>query len=102
MNRVAVIGDSTSIMGFKPLGVSAFSLSVPEQISEIWPQVLEGEYAVVLMTEPVFAVAQPLIKEIEGRLIPAVVAIPSTAGTTGAGRQYIKALMERAVGTSLK
>ena len=86
---MAVIGDSTSVLGFKPIGVDTFSVDEPGEVDEIWESVLAGDYAIVMMTEPVFEAARALIKQIETRPVPAVLAIPSTAGTTGAGRRYI-------------
>ncbi|MDP1808814.1 MAG: V-type ATP synthase subunit F [Actinomycetota bacterium] len=102
MPKLAVIGDSTSVLGFKPIGVDAYSLDDPQEVSEIWPSVVAADYAIVFMTEPIFEAALPLIKQIEARSTPAVLAIPSTAGSLGAGQRYIKDLMERAIGASIK
>lgn len=102
MSKIAMVGDSTSLLGFKPIGVDAFKLNDPNDIDELWPAVLAGDYAVIIMTEPIFEAAAHLLKEIETRPTPAVLAVPSTAGSTGAGRRYINKLMERAVGASIK
>ena len=102
MSKMAVLGDSTSVLGFKPIGIATYALDDPAEVAEIWPAVLAGDYAIIFMTEPVFEAAQPLIKQIETRTTPAVTAIPSTAGSIGAGRRYIKALVERAIGASIK
>jgi V/A-type H+/Na+-transporting ATPase subunit F len=102
MPKMAVVGDSTSIMGFKPLGLDTYALNDADRISALWPQLLQDDYAIVLMTEPVFEKAQALLKQAETRVTPAVIAIPSTAGATGGGRRYIQGLMERAIGASIK
>jgi len=102
MPKMAVIGDSTTVLGFKPIGVDAYSLDDPLEVAGIWASVVAADYAIIFMTEPVFEAAQPLIKQIEARPTPAVLAIPSTAGSLGAGRRYIKDLMERAIGASIK
>ena len=102
MSKMAVIGDSTSVLGFKPIGVATYSIDDPAEVADIWPSVLAADYAIIFMTEPVFEAAQALIKQIEAKPTPAVTAIPSTAGSIGAGRRYIKALVERAVGASVK
>lgn len=102
MPKLAIIGDSTSVLGFKPIGVDAYSLDDPSDIGEVWESVMAADYAIVFMTEPVFEAALPLIKEIEERPTPAILAIPSTAGSTGSGRRYIKDLMERAIGAGIK
>jgi V/A-type H+/Na+-transporting ATPase subunit F len=102
MPKIAVVGDSTSIMGFKPLGLDTYALDTVDEIDALWPEVLKGDYAIILMTEPVFGQAQPLLRQLETRVTPAVIAIPSTAGATGAARRYIQGLMERAIGASIK
>lgn len=99
MYKMAVIGDSTSILGFKPIGVTAYSLDNPGDIIDLWPEIIEKEYVIIFMTEPVFEAAKPLIRSIEDQPVPAVLAIPSTAGSTGIARQYMEDLIERAIGT---
>ncbi len=102
MSKLAVIGDSTSVLGFKPIGAETYALDDPADVADLWPDVLGADYAVIFMSEPVFEAALPLIREIETRTTPAVTAIPSTAGAVGAGGRYIRALVERAIGASIK
>ncbi len=102
MSKIAVVGDLPSILGFKSLGIDTYQVATPWEVVELWPTVLDSNYAVIMLTEPVFEAALDLVKKLEARVTPAVLAIPSTAGTTGAGKRYIRDLTERAVGAVIE
>lgn len=102
MSKIAVIGDATSVLGFKPLGIDAYRVVDPGDVVELWPTVISLDYAVIMMTETVFEAARDLVEDLESRVTPAILAIPSTKGSSGVGKEYITALMEKAVGTSMK
>lgn len=102
MSKIAVVGDLGSILGFKSLGVDTYQVGAAGEVVELWPTILASDYAIIMMTEPVFEEAMALIKKLEARVTPAVLAIPSTAGTTGAGKRYIRDLTERAIGAVIE
>ncbi len=52
--KVAVVGDGTSVAGFRPLGFEVFSVREPADARDLWGKLTGGEYAVVLVTEPVW------------------------------------------------
>lgn len=100
MSRVAVVGDSTSVLGFRALGVDTYSLDQPEEVVELWPTLVRQEYAVIFMTEPAYQAAGELIAQVEEAITPAVTVIPPTSGPTGVGRRRLSTLVERAIGSS--
>ena len=53
MSRIAVVGDATSVAGFRPLGFATFAVERPEEARELWPRLSSGEFGVVFVTEPV-------------------------------------------------
>ena len=58
------MGDSTSVAGFRPLGFDVLALDEPADARELWGELAAGEYAVVLVTEPVWAEIADLAAEV--------------------------------------
>lgn len=101
MSKVAIMGDKTSVLGFKALGLDTYSLIRPEDGRELWPQIKEQDYGVIFVTEPVYEVMEDLFKEVSEQVTPAVVIIPATTGGIGLGMEKIRRIIERAVGADI-
>lgn len=99
MSNIAVIGDSTTVLAFRSLGVAAYAFDEPEEIIELWPDILEEGYVIIMMTEPIFEAARALIGPLAERFSPAVMPIPSVSGSEGAGRRQIQNLVEMVMGS---
>ena len=80
--RVAVVGDATSVSGFRPLGFAVYALDRPEEARTLWHELGSGFYAVVFVTEPVFEQIEDLAAEIH-RDLPTLMKF---ARIWGAGR----------------
>ena len=101
MSKVAIVGDKTSVLGFKALGLDAYPLVRAEDGRGIWDQIREQDYGVIFVTEPVYEVMEDLLKEVAEQVSPAVVVIPATTGGTGFGMEKIRKIIERAVGADI-
>ena len=101
MYKVAVIGDRDSIYGFAALGLDTFPVAEPSAAAKQFRQLVEGNYAVIYITE---ALAQQLASELERyRLapLPAIIPIPGVSGNTGMGIRSVKKSVEQAVGSDI-
>ncbi len=101
MARIAIVGDSTSVAGFRPLGFAVFPVERPEDARDLWADLVAGEYGVVFVTEPVYAAVEDLAAEAIERPIPAVTIIPGAGSSGGVGGEKINRAIERALGTSM-
>lgn len=101
MSKIAIIGDSTSVAGFRPLGLAVFAVSQPDDARELWRDVSGGEYGVVFMTEPVYEALSDLIAEIADSPVPAITVIPGAGSAGGVGEAKLNRAIERALGTSM-
>lgn len=97
--KVAVVGDATSVSGFRQLGFSVYALEVPTQARQIWPDLISGGYGVVLVTEAVFEVVEDLVQQGTDRPLPAITVIPGAGSEGGVGQARLDAAIERALGT---
>jgi vacuolar-type H+-ATPase subunit F/Vma7 len=101
MARVAIIGDSTSVAGFRPLGFAVFPVREPEAARALWDGLLTGGYGTVFVTEPVYAALEDLIAEVVDRPLPAVTVIPGAGSAGGVGEAKLERAIVRALGTSM-
>lgn len=99
--KVAVLGDRSSVSGFRPLGFAVFPLDVPAQAREFWPRLTGGEYGVVLVTEPVYEEIDDLVAEVADQALPAVTVIPGAGSEGGVGEKKLARAIERALGTTV-
>ncbi|HEY5467646.1 MAG TPA: V-type ATP synthase subunit F [Coriobacteriia bacterium] len=99
--KVAIVGDTTSVAGFGPLGVAAFGVDDPSAARDLWPQLSGGEYGIVFVTEPVYAAIQDLAAEVADQSVPAVTVIPGAGSPGGVGREKLDRAIVRALGTTV-
>ncbi len=97
--RIAVVGNATSVAGFRPLGFAVWALEVPAQAHDIWPELVGGQYGVVLLTEEVFEEVGDRVRARVDEPLPAVTVIPGAGSEGGLGQARIDAAIERALGT---
>lgn len=99
--RIAVMGDATSVAGFRLLGFSAIALERPDDARERWQEVVSGGYGAVFVTEPVYAAIEDLVAEMADAPVPAVTVIPAAGSAGGVGAAKLDRAIERALGTSV-
>lgn len=101
MAGIAIVGDATSVAGFRPLGFAVFPVEEPVAAREAWPTLVSGEFAVVFLTEPVYAELEELISEVGDKPVPAFTVIPGAGSKGGVGEAKLARAIERALGTSM-
>lgn len=99
--KIAVIGDSNSVMIFKVLGFYVFPI---EECADIGKQIKELEhnkFSVVYITENIAAGIESIIDEYKDKSFPAIIPIPNKNGSLGIGKKGIKKNVEKAVGADI-
>ncbi|TLM73691.1 MAG: hypothetical protein FDZ70_07505 [Actinobacteria bacterium] len=99
--RAAVVGDATSVAGFRPLGFAVFPVERPADARALWERLAGGEFAVVFVTEPVYDAVAELVAGVADRPVPAVTVIPGVGSPGGVGEAKLSAAIERALGTKV-
>jgi len=108
--KIAIIGPSDIVSGFKALGVDIFDAHTAEealhQLKTIKKNTLDtqsdNKYAIVCIIEDLMVSVNQTeyAKIVEGPL-PAVVILPGPEGSKGFALQRLRRLAERAVGSSI-
>ncbi len=99
MGRVAIVGDATSVAGFRPLGFAVFPIDRPLEARELWGELAGGTYSVVFVTEPVYEAIEDLAAQTTDSPLPAVTVIPGVGSSGGVGEAKLARAIERALGT---
>lgn len=101
MYRIAVLGDYDSIYGFATLGLETFPVSDPEYGAAQLKRLVEGNYAIVYITESLAAELGKEIEKYKALMTPAIILIPGVNGNTNAGVKGVKKSVEQAVGSDI-
>ena len=92
MYRIAVIGGSDTVIGFKALGRDTFPVNSAEEASAAFKQVFQGDvpYAIVYIEETWAQELQPAIHKFRSDPQLAIILIPGREGSLGLGRPALK------------
>lgn len=101
MYKIAVMGDTDSVLGFKALGLEVCPVAAPEEGREVLHRMAKEDYAIIYMTEQLAAQLQPEIARYKDALTPAIILIPGKEGPLGIGMNNVKTAVERAVGADI-
>ena len=101
--RLVCVADEDTVRGFRLAGVPGRAVSGPGEASEAIAWALEGpECGLLILTEEVCACLGPQVEALRTeRSRPILVEIPGPGGPR-AGRESLRLLVQRAVGTSLE
>ena len=96
-DKIAVIGDKDCVFVFKGLGVDVFSYTHPHKVRKIVKELVEKNYAIILITEREAEAAD--VFDIPGAgPYPIIVPIPNGIGKSGYGLSRVQKNIAKAVG----
>ncbi|HZW49216.1 MAG TPA: V-type ATP synthase subunit F [Bacillota bacterium] len=101
MYKIGLIGDRDTIMGFRALGLDTYEVITREDTIEAMNQVMNNDYALIFMTERIFALIPDLLREYRDRSLPVINIIPDNRGNLGLGMKRMRSMVEKAVGADI-
>lgn len=101
MNRIGIIGDADSVIGFKAFGLDAFACRTGDEASEVLHRIVKEDYGIIFITEGLYFEIEDDVDKYEDMMIPAIVSIPGREGSQGTGFSKIKKAVEKAVGVDI-
>lgn len=105
MYKIAVVGGSDSVIGFRALGLDTFAVDNGEEARRVLHQLTRpgdgDEYAIIYMEETVAAPILDEIRKFDERLSPAIILIPGRDGPVGLGQNALQEAVEKAVGSDI-
>ncbi len=101
--KVAMIGDWTSVVGFKAVGVEPYIAVRPEDGPEVWNSLPRERYGVIIITEPVYEVLRDSIADfLTSEGLPVILPIPAISGSLGIAKAGARKRVEKALGSVIK
>lgn len=105
MFKIAVVGGSDSVIGFRALGLDTFAVDSGEEARRVLHELTRpgggDEYAIIYMEETVAAPILDEIRKFDERLSPAIILIPGRDGPVGLGQSALQEAVEKAVGSDI-
>lgn len=101
MYKVGVIGDHSSVLGFKALGLDIFPAKDLSDGRKVLNRIVKEKYAMIYITEKLYKDMAEEVEKYKDLLIPAIIPIPGIDGSHGMGMANLKKSVERAVGADI-
>jgi len=101
MNKIGVIGDRDSIIGFRALNMTVLEAADAAEAGHHLKNLVQENFAVIFITEALAEGNQEFLKSLRSQRLPAIIPIPSLLGTTGLGMRQVHESVRRAVGINL-
>lgn len=101
MNKIGIIGDADSVLGFKAFGLEAHVVKNADEASDVLRRAIKEEYGIIFITEKYYKELDDEINRYAELRIPAIVAIPGSDGSYGIGLSNVKHAVEKAVGADI-
>ena len=103
MYKIAVMGGSDTVMGFKALGLDTYPVSGDTEAKQVFSKLtaLEEQYAVIYLEENLSKVLAPEISRLTEKITPAIILIPGRDGSQGLGLTALHESVLRAIGTDI-
>lgn len=101
MNKVGVIGDKDSVLGFRALGLSVFTPEEDIEIRKTIETMVKDEYGVIFITEEYAKRVEETIDRYDNSVTPAIILIPSNKGSLNIGKDRIITNVEKALGSNI-
>ncbi len=101
MNKIGIIGDTESTLGFLAVGFSVFPVSSGEEAAKTLVKLASEGYAIIYITEDLACEITDTISRYKDSPTPAVIMIPGKSGSRGVGMHNIRKSAERAIGADI-
>lgn len=99
--KIAFLGDTDSVLGFKALGVETVVPKNEADARTEFARLVKEKTSIIMITEDMMDCLQEQIEETVLAVIPSVVVLPGIKGTQKRGEDTIRELIIRAVGVDL-
>lgn len=100
--KIAIVGSADAVLGFRAVGADAVAVTDKADAEEKVTALYNSEdYAALFITEDWADEIRELLQALPPKALPAIVAVPSQAGSTGAGLYNLKKIVEQAVGSDI-
>lgn len=101
MSKVAVMGHRDAVLGFKASGAVTFPVDNLDQAREALKTVVDGDYAILLVTEELAESLKTELSPLYEGSKPVITILPDARKPRGLAMELLKKRVERAVGANI-
>lgn len=101
MYKIAVMGDSDSVLGFKALGLDVYPVESVDEARKTLHRLAKESCAIIYVTEQLAAQMPDDIDRYKDAVMPAIILIPGKDGSLGIGQENVTKSIIRAVGADI-
>jgi vacuolar-type H+-ATPase subunit F/Vma7 len=94
--EIAVVGDADTVLGLGAMGTRSFILETESRADEVGQNLLDGGFAVILITEEAGKLMGERLAHLEAQAV--VIPITSCRTRRPLGLESLESLIERAIG----
>jgi V/A-type H+-transporting ATPase subunit F len=117
---IAIVGNKDTILGFKALGLKTFDANSAEEATKVLYKLkaeqvqvekegvktaqveMRPAYSIIFITEDLaMGISGDDYKKLNKDALPAIIPVPGSQGSTGAGLRRIGKMVEQAVGSDI-
>ena len=100
-DRVGIIGDSVSVLGFKAVGLETYPCPGAEEARSTLSRLAKEDFAIIFVTEGFAKDMRDLLEQYKDHKLPAIIPIPGVDGNFEVGFGNLKKSVERAIGADI-
>ncbi len=99
--QVGAIGEKDAVLAFRALGMRVIVAEDLESIEHAIQKLVMEKIPVIFVTERTMEIAKDLILHYQSDASVAIIPIPGSQGTNGAGMRHVRANVEKAIGADI-
>ena len=100
MNKIGIIGDRDSVLGFMSIGFDVFEADNEKIAGQLIDKLAIDNYAIIFITQSYAKELYSVIKKYANKPLPTIVPIPDRSGSKY-GEEILKDAVIRAIGADV-
>lgn len=99
--KIGILGEKKSVLAFRALGVNVFGVANTDELLKAKEEIKKDDFAIIFITEDIASAYPKEIESFYQETLPAVLVIPGVRGSLGLGKEGLKKIVERALGSDI-
>ncbi|MCD6595080.1 V-type ATP synthase subunit F [bacterium] len=101
-NKIAAIGDWSTVFPLKAIGIEAHSIAENDDAAKLLRHLANSkEFGIIFVQENLLERIHPVMEEFLDKDLPAIILIPSVSGSEKLGISIIRDTMKKAAGRDI-
>ncbi|NSW75476.1 MAG: hypothetical protein HPY68_01615 [Candidatus Atribacteria bacterium] len=99
--RLAFVGGEENTLCFRGMGIDTFVVYTSQELSRVLPTLRRAQYAVIFTEWKFYDLLKEYFEDLRAEALPVVLGIPTRSSELGRGTDFVKKLVEIAIGSNV-